>query len=114
MGSICCSIAPPPVWGGGDARTAKRLAATCEFLIEQGIPPGDVVMNQLELSPAFLCAWFGGNVQIMKQLLAHGGMTTRQFPQSLEFSLEPHQRSGEPFYPIADALIGHGFDIDGV
>jgi len=30
----------------------------------------------------------------------------------LEHSLEPHQRSGEPFYHIAELILRHGFNLN--
>jgi ankyrin repeat protein len=30
----------------------------------------------------------------------------------MEHSLEPHQRSGEPFFNIADRILQHGFNVN--
>jgi ankyrin repeat protein len=48
----------------------------------------------------------------MRLLLDHGGLRAERFPQVLEWSLEPHVRSGEPFYHIARVVLDHGFDIN--
>jgi ankyrin repeat protein len=64
--------------------------------------------------PAFLCSWWGGNDEVMRLLLDHGGLPAERFQQVLEFSLEPHVRSGEPFYHIARVVLEYGFDINEV
>ena len=48
----------------------------------------------------------------MRLLLENGGLTAERFHQVLEHSLEPHQRSGEPFYHIAELILQQGFNIN--
>ena len=91
---------------------SHRLADVCRFLLDQGVSPDCEVSFDLPIFPAFLCASFGGNVEIMKLLLDRGGVRSERFHQTLEHSLEPHQRSGEPFYHIAKLIIEHGFDLN--
>ncbi len=48
----------------------------------------------------------------MNLLLERGGMAVRRLDGVLEIALEPHQRSGEPFYDVADCLLQQGFDVN--
>jgi ankyrin repeat protein len=48
----------------------------------------------------------------MRLLLDRGGLTAARFHQVLEHSLEPHQRSGEPFYHIAKLILEYGFNLN--
>jgi ankyrin repeat protein len=48
----------------------------------------------------------------MRLLLEHGGLRSERFHLVMEHSLEPHQRSGEPFYEIAELLLEAGHDIN--
>jgi ankyrin repeat protein len=62
--------------------------------------------------PAFLCASSGGNEEVMRLLLEYGGLAAERSHQVVEHALEPHQRSGEPFYHIAELIARHGFDVN--
>ena len=95
---------------GEDAK--QRLTEVCRLLLDQGVSPLDEVENVLPISPAFLCASSGGNEEVMRLLLDNGGLTAERFHLVLEHSLEPHQRSGEPFYHIAELILNQGFDIN--
>jgi ankyrin repeat protein len=48
----------------------------------------------------------------MRLLLENNGLAVDRLRLALEHSLEPHQRSGEPFYDIAECILQHGFDIN--
>ena len=48
----------------------------------------------------------------MRQLLAAEAVTRTNFHLTIEHALEPHQRSGEPSYEIAECILRHGFDIN--
>jgi hypothetical protein len=48
----------------------------------------------------------------MRLLLDHGGLRVGRFHGRLEHALEPHQRSGEPFYHIAGLTLRHGFNLN--
>jgi ankyrin repeat protein len=49
----------------------------------------------------------------MRLLVERGGLKSERFHQTLEHTLEPHQRSGEPFYPIAELLVRRsGVDLN--
>jgi hypothetical protein len=98
--------------GRHDEAVKARLSRTCEFLIDQGVNPAHEVQAELPIFPAFLCAATGGNEEAMLLLLQHDGVSTERFHQVLEHALEPHQRSGEPFYHIAELLVRRGFDIN--
>ena len=99
--------------GRGDAHFEQRLTRTAEVLIESGADPAHVVeTKQLRISPGFLCASHGGNLGVMRLLCAHDALDSRTIHQSLEFALEPHQRSGEPFGEIAELILESGLDIN--
>ena len=98
--------------GLNDDHVRSRLVEVCQFLLDQGVSPVEEICVDIPIFPAFLCASFGGNVEVMKLLLDHGGIRLERFHQTLEHSLEPHQRSGEPFYHIAKLIIEHGFDLN--
>ncbi len=100
--------------GRRDERMKTRLTKVCKLLLDQGVSTSQEVKNELQIFPAFLCASRGGNVEVMRQLLDHGGLTPQRFRQALEHSLEPHQRSGEPFYQIAELILQYGFKINEV
>jgi ankyrin repeat protein len=95
--------------GRRDGRLKGRLAEVCRLLVDRGVSP----RHEAEFaSPAFLCASSGGNEEVMRLLLDHGGLTAERFPLVLEHALEPHQRSGEPFYRIAGLILRRGFDVN--
>jgi hypothetical protein len=98
--------------GRRDGRQARRLAEVCRLLLDHGVSPRHGVALGLPVFPAFLCASSGGNGEVMGQLLDHGGLTAEWFPQVVEHALEPHQRSGEPFYHIAELVIRRGYDLN--
>ncbi len=99
--------------GRVDEHFAHRLIRTAELLIEVGADPGHTVeTKQLRISPAFLCASHGGSVAVMRLLCAHDALDPCTIHQSLEFALEPHQRSGEPFDEIAELILESGLDIN--
>ncbi len=99
--------------GRSDAHHEQRLTRTAKLLIESGADPAHVVATkQLRISPAFLCASRGGNVGVMRLLCAHDALDPRTLHQSLEFAIEPHQRSGEPFSEIAELILESGLDIN--
>ena len=50
----------------------------------------------------------------MQALLAAGAVTDQNFQLIIEHALEPHQRSGEPAYAIAEAVLGEGRDINAI
>jgi hypothetical protein len=90
----------------------RRLAEVCRLLLDHGVSPSHEVESGLPIFPVFLCASSGGNEEVMRLLLDHGGLRHERFHQTLEHSLEPHQRSGKPFYHIAAVILGYGFDIN--
>lgn len=98
--------------GRADVRFAENLAATTQYLIDQGVDPARCVVNEIPLSPPLLCAWFGGNPLVMQHLLDTGTIPIDNLHQALEFALEPHQRSGQPFDAVAELLLARGFPID--
>lgn len=98
--------------GRHDEEIRQRLTEVCRLLLDAGVAADEEVTLELPVYPAFLCASYGGNVEIMRLLLDHGGLSGDRFPQTLEHLLEPHQRSGEPFYDIAELILEYGFDIN--
>jgi ankyrin repeat protein len=98
--------------GRRDELTKRRLTEVCRLLLERGVSPVDEVQYALPIFPAFLCAMCGGNARIMHLLLESGGLRPQRFHLVLEHALEPHQRSGEPFYDVAACILQHGFDIN--
>ena len=89
-----------------------RLADTCRFLIDRGVDTSLEVDSALPIFPAFLCAAYGGNEEVMRLLLDNYGLAANRQHQVVEHSLEPHQRSGEPFYHVAELVLKHGFNIN--
>ena len=98
--------------GRRDQGIRGRLVDVCRMLLDHGVSPSYEVEYALPIFPAFLCASSGGNQEVMRLLLAHGGLTAERFHQVLEHALEPHQRSGEPFYHIAELVLEYGFNIN--
>lgn len=98
--------------GRRDERLRDRLADTCRLLIDHGVSPSHEVQIALPIFPAFLCASSGGNREVMRLLLDHGGLTAQRFHLVLEHALEPHQRSGDPFYHIAELVLQYRFNIN--
>jgi ankyrin repeat protein len=98
--------------GRRDDSMKQRLEDVCEFLLEQDVDPLHEVFFGLPIFPAFLCAASGGNAQILQLLLKAKRLSTDKIQQSLEHCLEPHQRSGEPFYDVAEGLIEQGVDLN--
>ena len=96
------------------AQTRKRLREVCDLLFENGVSANHCVNNQVEITPALLCAWFGGDAAIMEKLLDGGGVDSATLHQAVEFALEPHQRSGEPFVAVANAILNSGFAINSI
>jgi hypothetical protein len=98
--------------GRRDMGMKRRLAEVCRLLLDHGVSPRHEVTIVLPIFPAFLCASSGGNETVMRLLLEHDGLTARNFHQTLEHALEPHQRSGEPFYHLAELILQCGFNIN--
>jgi cytohesin len=98
--------------GRRDGRMGRRLAEVCRLLLDRGVNPGHEVTFGLPIFPAFLCASSGGNGEVMRQLLDHGGLAAGRVHLVVEHALEPHQRSGEPFYHIAELIVRRGFDVN--
>jgi Ankyrin repeats (3 copies) len=98
--------------GRRDAHMKRRLAEVCRLLLDHGVSPSHEEEGGMWAFPAFLCAWWGGNEEVMRLLLDRGGLRAERFPQVLEWSLEPHVRSGDPFYHVARVVLDHGFDIN--
>ncbi len=98
--------------GRRDGKTRERLTKVCRLLLDHGVSPLLEVELELPISPAFLCAASGGNSEIMRLLIENGGLPADRFHLVLEHSLEPHQRSGEPFYDVASCILAHGYDIN--
>lgn len=100
--------------GRHDEERRRRLVDVCCFLLAQGVDPRHEVEFELPVFPAFLCASAGGNEDVMRLLLEHDGLVRERFHQTLEHALEPHQRSGEPFFAIAELILQHGFDVNDI
>jgi len=98
--------------GRCDEGMKRHLTRVCRLLLDHGVSPLHEVENELPVFPAFLCASSGGNENVMRLLLDNGGLTAERFHQVLEHSLEPHQRSGEPFYHIGELILEQGFNIN--
>ncbi len=98
--------------GRHDESMSHRLAETCRLLLDQRVDPAHTVSFELPIFPAWLCAAYGGNAEVMRQLLDHGGMPPALWHQALEHTLEPHQRSGEPHFALAALILNHGFDVN--
>jgi ankyrin repeat protein len=98
--------------GRRDEGTKRKLTEVCRLLVDRGVSPRHEVNFGLPISPAFLCAACGGNAEIMRLLLENGGLAAQRFHLVVEHSLEPHQRSGEPFYDVADRILQQGFDVN--
>jgi hypothetical protein len=95
-----------------DPGVSRRLADVCRLLLERGVSPSHEVIFELPIFPAYLCASFGGNQEVMRLLLEHGSLTPQRLYQTMEHTLEPHQRSGEPFYDIAEIILSRGFNLN--
>ncbi len=89
-------------------------AKTCEKAIRSGVDPRHTVLNQLPIDAAFLCAACGGPADIMRQLVASGGVHAGNYHQTIEHALEPHQRSGAPAAELARVVLDGGFDINAI
>ncbi len=100
--------------GRNDPEMKQQLTETCRHLLYHGVEARHEMPNALPIFPAFLCAWTGGNEEIMRLLISDGGVTPERFHQTLEHCLEPHQRSGEPFYDVAEVVLEAGFDINAI
>ena len=99
--------------GRRDESMRKRLAEVCRHLLDHGVSPShEADSGGMRLFPAFLCAWWGGNEEVMSLLLDHTGLRAERFHGVWEFSLEPHQRSGGPFYRVAEVILRHGFNLN--
>lgn len=98
--------------GKEDADFAARQAQSGRLLLDRGVDPKASVHNGMDLSPAFLCAWYGGNLVLMEALIDNGGLPAESFPATLEFALEPHQRRGAMHVEIASLLLDRGYDIN--
>ena len=98
--------------GRRDEDMKRRLVEVCRLLLDHGVSPINAEESEMWAFPAFLCAWWGGNEEVMRLLLDRGGLRAERFHQVLEWSLEPHVRSGEPFYHIAGVVLDYGFDIN--
>jgi ankyrin repeat protein len=99
--------------GRRDDSMKKSLAHVCRLLLDQGVSASDVAESGgVGVSPALLCGWWGGNDEVMRLLLDQGGLRADRWHGVLEFSLEPHQRSGEPIYHIARIILDYGFDTN--
>jgi len=98
--------------GRRDEEIRHRLTKVCRLLVDHGVSPLLEVERELPISPAFLCAASGGNAEIMSLLIESGGLRADRFHLVLEHSLEPHQRSGEPFYDVATCILEHGYNIN--
>jgi len=98
--------------GRRDEELKQTLTSICRLLLAHNVCPRREVKFDLPICPAFLCAANGGNEEIMRLLLENGGLTAERFHLVMEHSLEPHQRSGEPFYAIANCILQYGFDIN--
>ena len=100
--------------GRTNADYKSKLESTCKFLIECGVATNLVVENEIPLTPALMCAWFGGNPDIMQKLIDAGQIKINELHQAVEFAFEPHQRSGEPFEKVANVILKNGFDINSI
>jgi ankyrin repeat protein len=98
--------------GRRDKEKKQRLARVCRLLLDHGVSPLLEVRHELPILPTWLCAAYGGNAEIMHLLLESGGLPAERFHLVMEHSLEPHQRSGEPFYDVAGCILQHGYDIN--
>lgn len=93
-------------------RTA--LEATCAFLLKENVQTDLAIENEISLTPSLLCAWFGGNPNIMRSMLSAGEIDVSKLHQAVEFAFEPHQRSGEPFAEAALAILKAGLDVNSI
>ena len=98
--------------GRFDAGVNKSLVDVCRLLLERGVSPTDQVVLELPIFPAYLCASFGGNLEVMRLLLEHGSLPPGLLFQTMEHTLGPHQRSGEPFYQVAELMLARGFNLN--
>lgn len=98
--------------GNKDSGRKKGLLAVAQVLTERGVDPCLLVRKNIDLSPVLLCSWFGGNEEILEVLIKRG-ITQQGIGNScLEFAIEPHQRSGDPYYQVAEKFIRLGWDIN--
>lgn len=81
--------------GRRDKHMKRRLAEVCRLLLDHGVSPSHEEESAMFAFPAFLCAWWGGNEEVMRLLLDHGGLRAERFQQVLEWSLEPHAGAAE-------------------
>lgn len=96
-----------------DPLRKDALRTIARLLIEAGVKPDRQVDFQIPLRPVFLCCWFGGDEAILEMLVKAGADPRANGNSALEFALEPHQRSGEPFYHLAAKLLELGVDLRG-
>lgn len=98
--------------GRRNQATREGLTDVCRFLLDQGVDPRYELPGKLPITPVFLCASNGGNIEIMRLLLGEGALAGDRFQLALEHALEPHQRSGPPFFEIAECFLAHGLDLN--
>lgn len=100
--------------GRSDDGMKDSLLRTCEMLVAQGVDTSLSVENEIAITPVLMCAWFGGNPAVIKLLIESKEVDVAGLHQPVEFTLEPHQRSGEPFHDVAAAILDHGFNINSI
>jgi len=100
--------------GRRDKLVEQRLTKICDCLIDQNVSTVLEVHNEICITPALMCAWFGENRGIMERLLSVGEIDMRSLHQAVEFALEPHQRSGPAFHDVAEVMLRYGFDVNSV
>gem|GEM_PF-6348007 len=100
--------------GIDDEASRTSLEAVAQWLLDHGVDPGHTLERELPISAPFLCASSGINLGVMTALLTASAVTNQDFQLVIQHTLEPHQRSGEPAYAIADAVLAHGLDINAI
>jgi len=100
--------------GRRDQGHRERQREVCRILIDQKVPTDAVVDNEIELTPALLCAWFCGDAKVMQMLIDAGQIDVSRLHQAVEFAFEPHQRSGDPHVECAEVILKAGFDLNSI
>ena len=91
--------------GRRDEDTKHRLTKLCDWLVEQKVSTTLAVQDEVSITPTLLCAWYGGNPEIMNRLISAGEINVGSLHQAVEFALEPHQRSGPAFHEVAEVIL---------
>lgn len=98
--------------GKHDPQLRRQLTELCALLLARGVDPNHTVESNMPLSATLFCCWFGGNEDVLRQLLQVTTPSIEDALHCIEFCLEPHQRSGGPHDLLAAVFLAAGYDIN--